>query len=140
MAQNETRLVEHTYDDVNRIHIFYVTEKTRQSVDAYAECLRRIGREISESATPPRVLRMILDIRESGVFPLKYLFSKLKEINAEFPHIPPTYLAYITDSMGDVSLINNLQYSSAVKQTNYRQIFPSSQYNEAIEWLKTKTE
>ncbi|RMG78004.1 MAG: hypothetical protein D6711_00145 [Chloroflexi bacterium] len=135
---HQTQFIEYTYDLDNHIHIFYVKKKTRQAVDEYAMYLRRIGQEIQNSSNPPQVLRMILDIRETGVFPLQYLFSKLRAINAEYPNIPPTYLAYITDSTGDIALINNLQYASAVKQTNYRQVFTPAQYDEAIAWLKTQ--
>lgn len=138
MAENEARLVDHTYDEINAIHIFYVKDKSRKAVDVYIRYLDKIAESIADA--PPPILRMVLDIRETGVFPLKYLFSKLKETNQKYPFVPPTYVAYITDSSGDTSLINMLQYAQSIKQTNYRQIFAPDQYDEAIAWLISKTE
>lgn len=132
-------LVTHVEDD--GIHVFTFHEKNRKAVDAYIAVFVDLFTVLNAQDEMERenVLRVVVDVHEKGLFPLKYTVERSRQVLTAFEFIPLIYYAYISDDAGDVSLIRSLDhYSPSPRTKEPRRIFPPHQLEEAKAWLRTK--
>ncbi len=130
-----------TYTVDDTIHIFAFHEQTRYAVDEYMNQISALLAEMAPLEVRPKVLRVVLDISESGMFPLKYALSKARSAIGGAAYVPQIYYAYITDDKSDISIIKSLDYYSPSPQiTDTRRIFPPEQMDDAKKWLNSKSQ
>lgn len=125
--------VDYVFWDEYDIHEFIFHEATRKSLDDYMEYLRAIYP--TQLANKPS-MRVILDIHATGMLPIKYAQAVMDQLLTDCKPFPTTYIAYLTETNIDKSLITSLDYT-APKQIN-RMTFPYEKRDDAIAWLLTK--
>lgn len=130
------------HDTTRDIHIFRIHESSRAAIDAYAESLEAVAASLNLYAPDKpqaQQIRILLDFTETRLFPLQYLQQRIKVLFETFTVAPPViFIAYITNDMGDKSLIGLLNYFSTVRREDIRRVFSADDYATALEWLTNK--
>lgn len=130
-----------TYSLEDTVHTFVFHDQTRAAVDAYMNQIAALLAEMARLEAKPKALRVLLDISESGMFPLKYALEKARLALGAAAYVPQIYYAYITDDKSDIAIIKSLDYYSPSPQSkDTRRVFPSDQLEEAKTWLRSKVE
>jgi hypothetical protein len=71
------------------------------------------------------------------MFSVNYMLQATKPIIASFDPFPENYIAYVTNNMGDETLINLLNVLTARGFAHKRKLFHIDDLDKAIEWLNT---
>lgn len=119
-------------DDV-QIHEFIFASAKRQAMDDYIAIIYEIYDEHLRGKT---AMRIILDIHQSGMLPVKYASAIMEKTFKELAPFPKPYVAYLSAGGMDNSLIATMDYTAS-KHVD-RLTFPSTDRDKAIEWLVSK--
>lgn len=117
----------------NEVHHFVFTTPSQQAVDEWFEYLDALY-----DITPANTLvRMLLDLRQSGVLPMTYLINTGR---SWFNHHPPRHRL-------QVAILHSPEFPIALAQTYFRLIgieegrsirfFPANRHEEGLRWLRT---
>lgn len=129
-------IVAYRYDPETLIHHFKIQEKTRRAVDHYVDYMYKIAKEFLEANLEAPTLRIMIDITDSGMFPLRYLYDRMREFLRKNAHIPPAYIAYIAIQTDDLVLLRSV---SASRAKDTRGVFLPTEIDKATEWLTSQT-
>lgn len=124
------KALDYFYHEDSDIHEFKPYTSSRKVIDTYINVLDRIMPETIEQEKPCALI--MWNLKEAEMFPLRLQNAYFKQMVEKYPNIPKAYIAYITDRTSDTALIH-ANYSSDRKDT--REIFPTAEYNKAIQWL-----
>lgn len=97
-----TELIQHKQSDDT--HIFAFHQATRMAVDDLTQHLRTLY----STAKPEHPFYIILDMRASGMLPLRYLAYSLRALVSQHPNKPSAYIAVILDDSALVSVTDAL--------------------------------
>ena len=127
-------LVRYNFITDHIIHEFIFTESSRNSMDEYFAFLYEI---YDEHLKGKPAVRIILDVHQSGMLPVKYGTLVMERMFKDLAPFPKPYIAYLYASSTDRSLISGMDYTTALKPVD-RLSFPYDEREKAIEWLLTK--
>jgi hypothetical protein len=113
----------------NSIHQFVFVEASREAVDEYLGHLYTVIEQLKDDEP----LLMLMDLRPDGIPPLKYALTTSKKFFVQYPNLPPTKAAYITNSATLVGL--GLSVLSLIGTETKRRTFSADEEYLAIEWL-----
>jgi len=131
----QEKLIEVEY--VRGITIYRFLDNTRVAFDEYLELFKIEMQKHVDAGKQDEPYPFILDISESGMFPIQYMIQQTKPVIASFDPFPENYIAYITSNMNDDVLINLINGLTARGFAHKRKLFHLSKINEAIDWLLT---
>jgi len=126
-----------TIEQVQGITIYRFRAKSR---DAYDEYLRKFKVEMQkhvDAGKQDQPYPYILDVSQSGMFSINYMMQATKPVIASFDPFPENYIAYVTNNMNDLVLINLLNGLTARGFAHKRKLFHIDDIDKAIEWLKS---
>lgn len=126
--------VTYQYLEEYEIHEFIFAESSRRAMDDYIGFIYEI---YDDYLKDKEGMRIILDIHESGMLPLRYASGIMKKIFEELQPFPKPYIAYLYDESIDQTLINSMGQTTSVSVT--RLDFLYKERDTAIEWLMTKS-
>lgn len=134
-SQMPKSFVTYTYHTEQDIHEFTFSEASRRAVDAYVVLLKAMVERVINGEQHDRYLRALIDISQSGFFPLRYANERLKSLDVDFKDgKPPTqYVAYLSDNPVENSMIRNFM----ILNDGTRKIYTSAARAEALAWLCT---
>jgi hypothetical protein len=121
-----------TYNWVDEsIHEFVFTKPSRDAVDRYIKYLI----DMYEVLKNEPVVRILLDFKQSGMLPMRYMQSRIKAMATESTTFPPTHVAYLIDKGMDQTLFRTIEYTADknIDRTHF------SNRDDAIEWLMNQT-
>jgi hypothetical protein len=107
-------LITHLRQD-NNVHELAFTEASRRSTDQLITILADFYRNPQSES-----IYLLLDMRDSGMLPLRYLTLEMRRLNEEYLNHAPIYIALVVD---DVSII---EVTSVLMRTIMRR--DSAQY------------
>jgi hypothetical protein len=108
-------------------HELVFSESSRRAIDQFIQMVHQLYKD-----TPDSTIYLLLDLRESGMLPLRYLTLGIRELIDSYPHHPGTAMAIVLD---DPTMIN---VTSALMQTIMRrdQAQYFTQIDKARLWLQ----
>lgn len=96
--------ITYSYIAEDDIHVFVFHQSTRQAVDEWVEQMDLIYAELTEDS----IVRILMDIRESGALPVNHAITRGREwMNSLLIH-PPAALVYLTGGDLVTKLISNI--------------------------------
>ena len=107
-------LITHLRQD-NNVHELIFTEASRRSTDQLIEMLANFYRQEQQEQ-----IYLLLDMRQSGMLPLRYLTVEMRRLNEQYAKHAPIFIALVLE---DVNLI---EVTSALMRTIMRR--DSAQY------------
>lgn len=125
--------VEH--DPLNDIYTFKFYEASRQAVDTYAATIREIITTRRSDDTLDCCLRLVLDFARVGVLPLGYFVETMHKVGKDLAPVPPAFVAYILDDVGDHSVLEAIGFSRKMRQEDLRAAFSHEEHDAMIAWL-----
>jgi len=114
----------------NQIHNFVFEKPTRVAVDEHVAKLDELYRTVS----PDGVLRILIDLRISGLPPMSYTASSLRKLNAKYPNLPSTRYAFLFSSGIMISLASAF-FNLLNPSKGTARFFQGDKEQEAIAWL-----
>lgn len=122
----------------NAIPIFHFHKITPPALEEYLETatpylLNHI--EIYEDRVP---FCYVIDLSESGMFPVKLMMDKAKKVLNSIEKSPVHYVAYTIDDPRDEMLLSILDMLSARQLQHTRKIFTPDKLADAVAWLKER--
>jgi hypothetical protein len=126
------------YDFIeNALHVFTFHDKSRTAADEYI----RLQNEALESwiidGRTDEPFLMILDISQSGLFPISHTLTHSMKLLSKYQQIPNRYFAYITDNRNDLLMLCQLAEGGGTDWDKRRQIFAPDEIEDAKQWLLT---
>lgn len=111
------------------IHRFTFNEATKATADQFTDSLDGI---LKATPSDERLLIMI-DIREKGLPPINYTFTKLRQTLSANAPLPKMYSAYLYRQSVIITLVTT--FLDILRSGATRRFFADGQENEAIDWL-----
>ncbi|MGJ3237707.1 MAG: hypothetical protein ACFE0Q_03275 [Anaerolineae bacterium] len=127
--------IDHQHDD--GVEIYHFRRVSRAAIDEFYSIAMPIFRAHIEQYQDKVPLCYVLDLSESGMFPVKYMMTKAIEEIGNEAYQPQHYIAYVTRTPQDKMLINILEQLAARNLAHTRKIFKPDQFDTALEWLKS---
>jgi len=128
-----TDYIEHQHD--KGIEIYHFRQVSRAAIDEFYSIAMPIFKSHVEQYQDNMPLFYVLDLSESGMFPVKYMMNKaLTEMN-KFEYRPLHFIAYVIANTQDKMLIDILSQLSARNLGHTRKIFKPDELDDAITWL-----
>lgn len=112
------------------IHAFTFVDASREAVDEYYDHMALIV----AYADPTERLRMLIDIRESGVPPIGHLVAQTRRFNATHRVRLKTATAVIYANSGMLSLMDSAAH--LLTRPEYNKIAFFQSYEDAVDWLQ----
>ncbi len=116
-----------------QIHEFIFVTANRQAMDDYIAYIYEIYDDYLKGKS---AMRILLDIHQSGMLPVKYASAIMEKTFQELSPFPKPYIAYLSAGGMDDSLIATMDYTAS-KHVD-RLTFPVNDRDKAIEWLISK--
>ncbi|NWF68986.1 MAG: hypothetical protein HXY40_07865 [Chloroflexi bacterium] len=110
------------------IHQFVFTLPSRQAVDVWIQHLMTIYEQ--QQAT-----LFLLDIRESGILPMTYVFQRLSQWVATHPRRPLTYVALLHKDVAPIALVQPFIHMLGIDGTYKMRFFGEQMRAQAVHWL-----
>lgn len=126
-------VVTYNYLEDSNIHEFIFAESTRKAMDEYIGTIYEIY-DVHLKGTSS--MRIILDIHQSGMLPVKYATAIMEKTFKELAPFPKPYVAYLSEGSINDSLISTMNYTAS-KHVD-RLTFQIQDRNIAIDWLLSK--
>jgi hypothetical protein len=120
-----------SYQYTNGIHEFVFLKGSRRAVDEYLAELRRIF----ESASSDSTVKVLLDIRQTGLPPIAYLSAQIHEWHKECPSVGMTYTAILYSGSSALMLLKNLTRLFSRNGQEQVRFFEQDRRDEAMAWM-----
>lgn len=122
----------HTDPDI--LEVIFM-DSGRKAVDEYAQVVLEYAQYLRDNNKLNQSVYIILDITQSGMYPINYGIKKLSEMLDHISDLPKTYGIYITDDSNDRYMIEQLGHFDSTRKQDSRRIFGSNERENGIEWL-----
>lgn len=126
--------VEYSFED-NHLHVFMFHDNSSSAADEYM----RLQNEALESwildGRGNEPFRIIVDISQSGLFPISHTLSYSLSFLSKHKKIPNRYFAYITDNRNDLLMLRQLAEGGGKDWEERRRIFAPDDRSQAKAWL-----
>lgn len=126
-------VVRYQFLEEQTIHEFIFVEATRKAMDQYIGTIYEI---YDEHLKGKPSMRILLDIHQSGMLPVKYASAIMEKTFKELAPFPKPYVAYLSEGNLNDSLISTMNYTAS-KHVD-RLTFQIQDRDKAIEWLVSK--
>lgn len=113
----------------NGIYRFLFTQSSVQAVDEYLGHLK----ELFDTHGSDQLIRALVDIRQSGMPPMRYAVRAGRNLLATYNPPPPMRVAFLHDAGVLVSV--GEAFLNLIKQNSERRAFRGHQEREALAWL-----
>lgn len=120
------------HEPAHDIHIITLTEPTRVAVD---ECIQ-IMDSCYEGVTENDTIRFLIDYRQSGIPPMRYVFTAGQEWADSLEIHPNTKLAYVTNQNFSISMLGLLIRTLNFGHLQTRFFEEDKGYQDALEWIE----
>lgn len=114
-------------------------KNTRPAVDEYVQAMLSYANDMREMGKLDQPIYMIIDVSQSGMYPLNYGTAEIAKIIPKLKGIPNAYFAYIVDHSQDSFIIEQLKHFSSTRNQDSRRTFTGADRDKAIEWLLSNT-
>jgi len=125
-----------TVDIQNNIPIFHFRRVTPVALDDYMELAMPYLHAHIEKYSARVPFCYVVDLSESGMFPVKLMMDKAKKALESVEIDPVHYIAYVIEDPRDEMLVSILNLLAARKLSHTRKVFTPDQMTEAVSWLK----
>ncbi|MDQ7026213.1 MAG: hypothetical protein Q9P01_09320 [Anaerolineae bacterium] len=119
----------------NSLHVFTFHNNSHKAAEEYMR-LQNEALEmwiIDNHADEP--FRMVIDISQSGLFPISHTLSHSLSLLRKYQQIPNRYFAYITSNRNDLLMLRQLAEGGGKDWEERRRTFPPEELSEAKAWL-----
>lgn len=118
----------------NGVFEFTFFADNHHAVDQWANLIEQLQLEGKWYGQP--VVRLLMDTRESGQLPLRYLFECLSDYNREYPHLQPPHvrLAYVHSSAFTMLDVFKM-FATLMPSPTAAEFFDETQYDQAVSWV-----
>lgn len=120
---------EHTHYLNNDVHKLVLQSKTTQAVD---DALQHMKQILDDQAYEDRLL-LLIDTRQSGVPPVSYFLSAIRQFYGGRDDLPPVRAAYLYDDNVVLSVIQ--AFLDRIPMDASRRFMRGKSEIDAIEWL-----
>jgi hypothetical protein len=127
------------HEDPDILEVIY-KNNSEAAVDEYVDVLLDYVDRLRQANKLDRPLLIIVDLTDSGMFPLIYGTSTVSKILPRLEDVSTMRLAYITDSPEDRFAIKGLGTLSSTRKQDTRTVFRSEERDAAIGWLLSNKE
>jgi hypothetical protein len=122
------------YHHHDGIHEFRFTLPSREAVDIWLAYMEGIY----EQAADRNAVRLLIDIRQSGLLPMTYMFSRVKQWVSQYPERRNTYLALLHGKNGLASVVRPYLRLLGVEDAYHLHFF--EERADAMDWLENPRE
>lgn len=121
----------------NGVHEFRFLEPTRDAVDEWANHLEQL--QLQGHWYGRETVRLILDTRQSGSLPIRYLFECLSDYNREYAHLKPpkVRIAYV-HAPSQIILPIFSTFADLMPVPTKARFFEADAYDQALAWLHSE--
>jgi len=126
-------LVSYNYLESYNIHEFIFSESSRWAMDEYIEFIH----ELYEEHFKDQEFRVILDISQSGMLPIRYSSAIMEKTVKELAPFPKPHIAYLSDDTTIHNLISTVNMGASSRGSWIQ--YSVTQRSQAIEWLAAAT-
>jgi len=130
----KTNYIEHRHE--NGVEVYHFKAVTRAAIDEFYTIVRPIYAKHVEQYEDKIPLFYVMDLTESGMFPVKYMMNKAIQEISVHKYQPQQYVAYVITNTQDQMLINILEQLALRNLANTRKIFKPEQLDAAVQWLQ----
>ena len=104
------------------------------AVDQWADRIEQL--QLAGKWYGKSVVRLLLDTRNSGQLPLRYLFECLSDYNREYPHLQPPHvrLAYVHSSSFTMLDVFKM-FATLLPVPTVAEFFTEDEYDDAMNWV-----
>lgn len=123
-------------DKVGEITIYHFAQSHRQAVDDYLQQMAEplLNAHINAGKVDEPI-RIVVDVSQSGMFPVNYMFNHVKTLFAKHEKVPQYYIAFVVRDTGDAMLVQLVDSIAVGSFSNTRRVFTIDQMDDAIDWL-----
>ena len=132
MANQPT--VDYTCED-DTLHIFTFHDNSHEAAREYMQLQNDALETWIQNGRIAEPFRIIIDISQSGLFPISHTLSYSLTMLNKYEKIPNRYFAYITDNRNDLLILRQLAEGGGKDWENKRRIFAPDALDEAKAWL-----
>lgn len=119
----------------NNLHIFTFLDNSHKAAEGYMR-LQNDALEtwiVADRMDEP--FRMVIDISQSGLFPISHTLSHSLSLLQKYQQIPNRYFAYITSNRNDLLMLRQLAEGGGKDWEERRRTFSPEDLAEAKTWL-----
>lgn len=120
---------------------FIFKNNSTDAINDYVSAMFVMANYLRDENKLHQPIHILVDVAESGLYSLRYALTRIKDdLLSRTQDLPRAYFAYITDDTGDRMLIEQFQYMQNTRQKDSRKVFGTTERDQAISWLLSKTE
>lgn len=135
---SEPSLVTCHRDDDN-IHVFNFSQNTRAAADQYMQLMYAALEEWILEGHENDPFLLLLDISDSGLFPISHTLSRPIPLLGKYKRIPQRFMVYLTNNKRDLLMLDQIKEGNPAEWEMARRIFPPQDREEARNWLMSKS-